>query len=515
MNFKRNFPTISLILTAVFCLTSCADKTAFKAYEFKPLVTDEHVEESLYDGALVKKGEYNDLMVVNSTLGNDRTNIGSFYDVMTKNSGKKIFKSKDEQKIIVIPVEFPDQPIENLYGKGYTSKYVNTLKNAFFGSSDKNQYVSVSQFYDISSYGQLKITGKVCDKVFEFPLAVETINSSTKLYNDSTIKNTYDEIIDWYNANYDDIDEYKIDSESDVKYNVPIYLVYDYIALENSDFFWHFTLTDTCLAWSSYSGLNLIKDKPDSHVLIHEVGHLLGLADYYPLSKGSSINTTTELFYPVGCIDMMDSSIGDHTALSKMELDWVRPYQVKDSCEVTLKSFSESGDLLLLNDELNGSVFDEYYLLEFYTPTGLNTYDLVHGNLNGRMPSIPGIKLYHVDATLGYYSPRGALLGGVDEPGNSSSNKINFIHDNSEHKVEVNSGSEDSTKKIYENYLYELIYNHYNASTGEVAKDEHLYHIDDTIMSFPLKGQRFANYRITITGMNYREATLKIEKRKN
>lgn len=508
MNFKRNFPVISLILTSVFCLTSCSDKTAFKAYEFSPQVIDEHKKEVLYDGALVKKGSYDDLLVVNTSFAADRTNIGSFYDVSTKNIGKKIIQSKGEQKILVIPVEFPDQRIENLYGKGFTTTYINTLKNAFFGSSDKNQYVSVSQFYDISSYGQLKIKGKVCEEVFEFPHAVEIINSSPKLYNDATLRACKKELEDFCKQNISDIDEYKIDPESDEIFgNVPLYLVYDYIALENSDFFWHFTLTDSCLAWSSYSGLNVLKDKPDSHILIHEVGHLLGLADYYPVMSSVATGTAIESFYPVGCLDMMDSSIGDHTALSKMELDWVRPYHVKDSCEVTLKSFSESGDLLLLNDSWNGSVFDEYYLLEFYTPSGLNTYDLVHGNMNNHMPSIPGLKLYHVDATLGYYSTRGALLGSVNEEGYyPKGNNINFIHTNNENKVA------DTSNQKYENYLYEMIYNHYNASTGVPVKDEHLYHLNDIMMKFPMKEQRFANYKITVTGMNYREATLKIEK---
>ena len=53
---------------------------------------------------------------------------------------------------------------------------------------------------------------------------------------------------------------------------------------------------------------------------------------------------------PVGCIDMMDSSVGDHTALSKMMLSWARPIHVTDSCELTISSLAEKGDLILLKN---------------------------------------------------------------------------------------------------------------------------------------------------------------------
>src|SRR5690606_8294810 len=112
-----------------------------------------------------------------------------------------------------------------------------------------------------------------------------------------------------------------------------------------------------------------------------------------------------------------DYSIGDHTGYSKMLLDWTRPYVVTDTTEITLRPFYNSGDLILIKDNWNGTAMDEYLLLEFYSPNGLNAHDSRLTNSNPQLMQHAGIKVYHVDARLAYYSNDGfwRALGYVED----------------------------------------------------------------------------------------------------
>ena len=134
----------------------------------------------------------------------------------------------------------------------------------------------------------------------------------------------------------------------------------------------------------------------DAHTLIHETGHLLGLEDYYDYD--GKMGTA-------GGLDMMDNNIGDHTAYSKYSLGWTNPYVVTGDSEITIKPFESSGDMILIKDDWNHSAMDEYLLIEFYTPTGLNAKD-AEAKYAGIYPIMfqkPGIKVYHIDSRLGYF----------------------------------------------------------------------------------------------------------------
>ena len=114
----------------------------------------------------------------------------------------------------------------------------------------------------------------------------------------------------------------------------------------------------------------------------------------------------------------MDFNIGDHDAYSKYFLGWLKPtvltqeYLSANDYKLTLNSQNESGEAFLLPTYKDGSVnyngtpFDEYLLIEYYTPTGLNYHDSLkpyENNLSTYSQS--GILVYHINATVGKLLP--------------------------------------------------------------------------------------------------------------
>lgn len=134
----------------------------------------------------------------------------------------------------------------------------------------------------------------------------------------------------------------------------------------------------------------------DAHTFIHETGHVLGYDnDYYDYSGN---------YAPAGGFSMQDLNVGSHDPYSVMASGWADPYIPTESCTITIGAFQETRDLILLTPEWNGSSspFDEYLLLELYTPTGLNELDSQNAYQGGYPTgtSRTGIRLWHVDARL-------------------------------------------------------------------------------------------------------------------
>lgn len=327
---------------------------------------------------------------------------------------------KGEQNILVIPVEFPNYPATKL-DKNAGNDALKIIHNGFFGTETATQWESVASYYYKSSYGQLLIGGEVTPWVM---VDDPSINNAIADYETNRIgnravitqrilryavtkyKNTLSNL-DQFTSKYDRDHNGWIDA---------VFLIYSTPAAlggsgkigestPNSSLFWAYSVHDVATgpnlespnanvyAWAGYDFLypkySLLENRPDSHTIIHESGHLLGLPDYY--------NTTGGPYNPTGTADMMDYSLGDHTAFSKMLLDWSKPYVVEDTVKITIKPFASSGEFILLRPNWNQTAFDEYLLIEFYTPTGLNYLDAT-SNQPVRLFSNYGVKVYHVNA---------------------------------------------------------------------------------------------------------------------
>ncbi len=217
----------------------------------------------------------------------------------------------------------------------------------------------------------------------------------------------------------DDYDYTEFDYDED-SYIDNVWLVYNYeVDYENADFWWAYqdkTYLDD--EWDGikssrygFAGTDFMYEgtetgiKVDAHTYIHETGHIMGLEDYYDYDKKVG-PTNCGLF----SADMMDYNIGDHSSFNKLSLGWVDPTVVtgQGKIELTLNPYTTTGEFLMLANHELESIWDEYFLIEFYTNDGLNKKDQPIAG------EALGIRILHVDARI-CYDAEGNVIENDDE----------------------------------------------------------------------------------------------------
>lgn len=346
--------------------------------------------------------------------------------------GYKYMPSTGDRKILVVPVETTDYTFSDSYGSDWRT----TLEHGFFGDSSDTGWESVSSFYEKSSYGKLHISGEVTP-VINLNVTSSKLSSLNDSYSEKGMNYTdilLDEVINTLNKDTDiNFADYDTDKDGFID---AVWLVYSVPYRQTSQLFWAYTtwaqdassydgVTPCCYSWASFKFLTEMDYRPkgttsyanysDAHTFIHETGHILGLDDYYSYDYDYSASKPDgNADTPVGGIDMMDFNIGDHCAFSKYLLGWKTPtlvteeYLQENNYTITLSSLVETGDSLLIprykdgNMDFNGTPFDEYLIVEFYTPTSLNQKDVTgYGISRQKTYTQPGVLVYHVDARVG------------------------------------------------------------------------------------------------------------------
>ncbi|MBE6130329.1 MAG: hypothetical protein E7183_01205 [Erysipelotrichaceae bacterium] len=397
--------------------------------------------------------------VVNNSyyLPEDLETLNQYAD---KNGVSYGLPSTGNSKALVIPVEFTD-------AKAKLGMKEN-LEKAFFGTSEDTGWESLTSYYNKSSYGKLNIEGTVLD-VYNTNKTSSYYNRKYKAGEDADyliIKSAleyYDSVINY--------DEY--DSNND-GYIDALYIVYtapiDYV--DDNSMWWAYTYeyyTDDYEFYDNvevdyycFFGYDFLFEIPaceksltlNTETIIHETGHLLGLDDYYDYddSKGPDGG--------LGGGDMMDYNVGDHNPFSKILLGWATPYIVTNSCEIVLDPFYLSGKCILLIDEFN-SIFDEYYLIDYYCPDGLNKLEAGYNGLF----STSGIRIYHVDATLSDEEVYGAYEIYKYNNTDTAHKLIKLVQASGKNTIEKNELScDDDLFSLNKNYTLNSWYNNKNLS---------------------------------------------------
>lgn len=325
-------------------------------------------------------------------------------------------------KILVVPIEFTD------YACGVVldcNTLTDRINKAFFGTSEDTAYESVRSYYHKSSYGKLTIDGTMTpiyqtnQTTAAWASEVRTGRAYDEFYHPAW--GLTEDVIAWYkNLTNSNLSEFDGNEDGWID---AIYLLYlspayprtsSYPASVRTTFwayvYWNYNnlflgnVDDPVPFTFSFLSYDFMNEgygpgDIDAITYIHETGHILGLTDYY--------NYDGE-WGPAGALDMMDNNILDHNAYSKFLLEWIRPFVIDNTKQVitlTIKPFESSGEAIIVKNGFNDSPYDNYLILEYYTPTGLNekhSQNLYRGN-NLRGFTESGVKIYHVDSRIGTY----------------------------------------------------------------------------------------------------------------
>ncbi|OAN20255.1 hypothetical protein [Acholeplasma laidlawii] len=304
--------------------------------------------------------------------------------------------------VLVVPVEIQNVPFE--------ASYKTKLDKVFNGTSLDTGWESVSSYYYKSSFGLLDLNFDILDKhvTSNVKAFYEGKGQDGDQYAILDALTALDSTIDF--SKYDSNNDGVIDSiifiySTDYNYDVDPWWAWVYVSnpdivgsvseLDGKNFEYYF--------WASYDFMNdALPGNSDlilnSETYIHELGHLMGIVDFYPYEGNNQ-------YGPMGGFDMMDYNAGDHGPFNKLVFGWLQPLVAqKGTYQVTLDSYSTDTDglnsTLLIpfnSSDLNdGNAFDEYLLVMFYTPNGLYS---AHSGLE-YIPSNAGIVVYHIDARL-------------------------------------------------------------------------------------------------------------------
>lgn len=345
-----------------------------------------------------------------------------YYDFDNYYGRRKSLNSRGKQNVLVLPVAVDD------YLYNATEATLNRIKEVFMGKDEKI-WESVSSYYYKSSYGALDLNFIIPDEWFYIhknPLELQKKYALKSGYESDGGSGKVTELaLEWYKETYHP-SATTLDQNQDGWVDA-IWTIYSCPTMGNQKEkyellypgidvmgYWAFTTTTfqynnkggkgdvgsplpKVYGWASFDFMNGYQNTSydydvDAHTFIHETGHILGLKDYYC--------TTSPYYTHLGCIDMMDINIGDHCAFSKYALGWVKPKIVTEAMRIELRPFEENGDCLILtNKNYNNTPFDEYFMIEYITPTGLNEQDYTapypDNSLQGY--SKPGIRITHVD----------------------------------------------------------------------------------------------------------------------
>ncbi len=319
--------------------------------------------------------------------------------------------------VLVIPVQFK-------FGSKYKESHLDNLDMAFNGTSEETGYESVKTYYQKSSYGKLNMTFDIVEPY--------TTKSNANYYNN------YMKEVEWDNgevtyqygeeaillealAYYENIlDLSKYDYNNDAVID-GVYLIYNHSIdyYDEDSMFWAFTSwyiapSETNKTFDNldayyymFAGYDFILEdvKGGEYVngeiegliinattYIHETGHMLGLDDYYDYNEDKGSNEG------LGGADMMDSNCGDHCSYSKIMLDWITPKIVTTTQTINIKSMSETGDVILVPLDYNGTYMCEYLLIDLYTSSGLNEMSHKQNYLYGEKEY--GVRIYHVSSVI-------------------------------------------------------------------------------------------------------------------
>lgn len=277
---------------------------------------------------------------------------------------------------------------------------------------------TLSEYMSISSYGKLQVNSFVTDW-YESEYNYDDIRDLAP--EDAYVENIVNWAITKYNLNIKDFDvdnngvidsiiilhtgeNHKYNSYVQASWagavrwtfhNQTIDENYDYIIDTNNPKFVNAITSSLSFIYTDEENYNV--ENSNALTLIHEFAHNFGIVDYYSLNDENDV---------LGNYDMQTSNVGDWNAFSKYAVGWIEPTVItqddfvnSNKVTFTLDEFVENGNVLLIpskNHNYNNTPFDEYIMVELFTPNKLHEFDSIHYELNETI----GIRIYHVNSSM-------------------------------------------------------------------------------------------------------------------
>lgn len=327
--------------------------------------------------------------------------------------------SLGDVKILVIPIHL-NRGNSSITALNFNNNDLNRLNKLYFGSNldaqDEDWPFSFKDYYETASFDQMSISGMVSEVYYEDQYTISSVNNDESM---ETLYNVFSNALDFVYQSHSDIDWSSYDANNDGYIDNVHFINNAGNGVEWSDVLWphmsqaNIQPTNNRLGINVYSMSQLTSFDDGISTAVHEQGHIFGLMDYYDYTSSSEGGYVDY----IGYADMQSGNAFDWNSYSKLSMGWIEPYVIdgtKDSVTITLQAASLNGDCLIIPANygtFNGSAFDEYFLIELFSPYNNNEFDwyMWDNQLGSSYSSVDnsfsglgdyGVRMYHVNSTL-------------------------------------------------------------------------------------------------------------------
>lgn len=305
----------------------------------------------------------------------------------------KFLPSQGSARLLILYVDFPDCR--------YTYEpSIEEIEETAFGESDPYDpnypFDSARGFYERASKGAMKLSGKAFRYTAQYPVShYPDIAGRQALMAEvcTALDSRYDfSVFDGDNDGYIDTTLLSVPTEAGNDNWWPCAGAYGHDDFRiDGKMFGHF-ITSNAQIESSTNYYNF------NSKITHEMGHCMGLPDYYLYTDGSD----NQGMHGTAGFELMHDNSTDLCCVSKLQLGWYGPEQILTySPEDGEKTFTlynaqtNSGNTVIIPySRQNNNYHGEYMMLEYATLSGNNSQP------EWWVKTGSGLRVYHADTSL-------------------------------------------------------------------------------------------------------------------